>query len=236
MAFKLGKLDPVRLVGVNYLSGYVDSFPTLPETVLPPGVLNWRMFLNDKYGDCTMAAAAHADMAWNMLVNESDPIPSDPEVKKEYFALTGGVDSGLVETTLLAHWKSNGLFGYTIDAYAPVPHTDINAIKQAIAFYGGCYMGVQLPESAQQQFVQDGPSTWSVVPNSPIEGGHAIHAVGYNNLGVQIISWGQVVTCTYEWITKYLDEAYALISKQFVQAGKGPILNLAALTADLEAL
>lgn len=236
MALLLGKLDPVR-PDMGYLAYYAATvLPAPPDSVAPPAVNPWRMFLNDQLGCCVMACAAHLDMAWNLDVKESDAIPTDPELRKEYFALTGGRDSGLPESTTLNHWFRKGLFGYKIGAYAPVPHTDINAIKQSIAFYGGCFLGVQLPASAQQQFVPGGKSIWSVVPGSPIEGGHAIAAVGYDANGIYIISWGQVVLCTYEWIAKYLDESYAALSNQFIQAGKGPLLDLVSLKADIRKL
>jgi hypothetical protein len=235
--FKLGKLDAVPLVGVCHLADYaVEKLPTPPNFISVPAVTNWEMFGNDQYGDCTLAGAAHLDMAWNVEVKERDLIPSEREVVKEYFSMTGGQDTGLNEGQVLTHWHRKGLFSYRIAAFAPVPHNNIEAIKQAIAFYGGCYFGVQLPESAQQQFVPGGVSTWSVVPGSPIEGGHAISGVGYNTQGIQVVTWGQIVTCTYDWLAQYLDEAYAILPKQFVQAGKGPALDLASLQADLAKL
>ena len=94
---------------------------------------------------------------------------------------------------------------------------------------------MQLPDSAQQQFNVGGQSTWSVVNGSPIDGGHCIVGVGFNAEGVQIVTWGQVVTATWAWIAKYVDEAYAIVSNQYVEHGGGPKLDLAALKADLAA-
>jgi hypothetical protein len=232
----LNLLDPAAIGGLRIIATptlvekrdvglqEVVSLQTSTRTFIAEGLASHN---------CTIAGVVHALMAWNLLVNESDAIPTDPEIKTTYFGQTGGGDTGLVETTLLQTWVSDGLFGAKIPAWAPVPHTNVEAIKQSVYFYGACYLGVQLPQSAQQQFVQGGNSTWSVVPGSPIEGGHAILAVGYGPEGLYIVSWGQVVLCTWEWVAKYLDEAYAILSRQFVEAGKGPTLDLAALTADL---
>lgn len=236
---KLGKLDPEPIDGLKFISAYeTEALPPVPDAVPVPVVADWRMCLNDQYGDCTIAGVVHADMTFNVEVDEADPIATDPEIKTEYFGDTGGPDSGLAETFVLNKWRSKGLFknGKKIKAFAPVDHTNVTAIKESIAYYGGCYFGVQLPQSAQQQFVQGGTSIWSVVAGSPIEGGHCIWAVGYDETGIYIISWGQVVLCTYEWIAKYLDEAYAIISNQFIEAGKGPNLDLASLEADLPAI
>jgi hypothetical protein len=177
----------------------------------------------------------NAGRAWNILVNESNPIPTANDVVTEYFSLSGGQDTGLAETQVLQTWQSAGLFGSKIEAFAPVNHTIANTIKSAIAFYGVCYLGVQLPDSAQQQFNPGGQSTWSVVSGAQIDGGHCIVAAGFDDTGIQIITWGQVVTCTEGWIAQYVDEAYAIISAQYVEHGGGPTLNLAALKADLAA-
>lgn len=235
--FKLGKLSPIRLSGVGLISDYeTAALPAPPNFVSVPKVGAWGMLGNDQYGDCTIAGVGHLDLAWNVEVKERDHVPTTAEAETTYFDLTGGVDSGLAETMVLQRWLNHGLFGYKISAYAPTNFSKKDAFKEAIAFYGGVYFGVQLPESAQQQFVQNGQSTWSVVPGSPIVGGHCIDGVGYSNEGIQVITWGQVVTATWDWIANYVDEAYAIISSQFVQAGSGPILDIAALRSDLNAL
>ena len=235
--FKLGKLDPKPLSGVGLISEYeTKALPTPPNFVPVPAVSNWGILGNDQYGDCTIAGAGHLDMAWDIEVNESDPIPNTAETTKEYFNLTGGQDTGLAETDVLNHWLKTGLFGYEISAFAPLAYNTKLSLQQATAFYGSVYFGVQLPQSAQDQFTPGGVSTWSVVPGSPIEGGHCIVGVGYNAAGIQVITWGQVVTATWNWIAQYVEEAYVIIPKQFVQAGKGPILDLASLQADLKAV
>lgn len=246
--FLLGKKDPVVLSGVSFISEYETSAQLfVPSSVSVPAAV-WAMDGNGPdplvtnqgpdfqgVGDCTVVGACNADRTWNLLVNESNPIPSANEVVKEYFSMSGGQDTGLAETALLQHWQTKGLFGYKIAAFAPVDHTNITAIESSIANYGGCYFGVQLPESAQTQLNQGGSSTWSVVPGSPIEGGHCIWACGYDQASklVQIVTWSQVVNVEYAWLAKYLDEAYAIIPQQFVEAGKGPTLDLASLQADL---
>ena len=74
------------------------------------------------------------------------------------------------------------------------------------------------------------------MPGSPIEGGHAIVAVGYNDHFVQCVSWGRVVNVSYPWLSHYLTEVWAVISNEFVEAGRGPSLDLATLRADIAAI
>ncbi len=47
------------------------------------------------------------------------------------------------------------------------------------------------------------------------------------------MSWGQIVEVTYPWWHAYGDESWCVLSHEFVEAGKGPELDLATLRADL---
>lgn len=193
------------------------------------------MFDNDQLGCCTISGVGHAITAWNAEVHESDAIPTDEQIRSTYFGFTGGADTGCVEADVLQTWQRSGLFGHKIAGYAPVDSRNLTLVHQAIAFYGAAYLGVALPESAQEQFHGDG-SVWSVVPGSPIEGGHCIVAVGYNQNAIWCRTWGATVAVTYPWFAKYATETWAIIAPEFVEAGKGPILDLVSLRRDLDAL
>ena len=235
MPYKLGALAPQRPHGLSTLSVYAKGkIPAPPASVTPPSVGPWGMMDNDRLGCCTIAGVGHAIMSWNAEVSQHDHVPNDSEVEKTYFALTGGADSGLVEANVLNHWHRTGLFGHKIAAYAPVEKHDFVGLQQAVAFYGAAYLGVALPSSAQDQFAAG--QDWTVVPGSPIEGGHAIVAVGYNDHFVQCVSWGRVVNVSYPWLSHYLTEVWTVISNEFVEAGRGPSLDLATLRADIAAI
>lgn len=230
--YKLGALPPQRPYGLAQLSVYArGKIPAPPASVAVPAVADWGMLDNDRLGCCTVSGAGHAIMAWNVEVNEHDEIPTDAETESTYFALTGGADSGCVEADVLKTWHNDGLFGHKIAGYAPVNVHDLTGFHQAVAFYGGAYLGVALPTSAQQQFsVRD---EWTVVPGSPIEGGHCVLCVGYDQHSVQVVTWGQVVNVSYPWIQRYTTEVWAIIGPEFVEAGRGPSLDLETLQADL---
>jgi hypothetical protein len=186
---------------------------------------------NDQYGDCTMAGVAHLIAAWDVEVTEDDLVPSSDEVVKEYFSLTGGQDSGLNEANVLQTWHRSGLFGHKIEAYAPVSPSNLVEIQQTIAYYGGAYFGIQCPQSAQEQFQNGQP--WTYVPGSPIEGGHCIDGLGYTPSGLLCATWGGIALVTWQFLAHFLEEVWAIISPEFVAAGKGPLLDLATLEADL---
>lgn len=239
MTLMLGKLAAVRPHGLDTLSAYsAGKLPDPPASVEYGGSFahnGWGMLGNDKVGDCTMAGAAHLVMAFNAEVSEKDVVPSDKQVVDEYFKLSGGQDTGLNEASVLATWHRSGLWGAEkIAGYAPVEVKNLTEIHQAIAFYGGAYLGIACPESAQQQFAEGKP--WTVVPGSPIEGGHCIVAVGYDVTSLHCITWGAEIEVTYPFWERFGDECWAVLSGQYAEAGKGPALDLASLQADLAAI
>lgn len=233
---KLGKRPAVRPYGLRVLTDYMTERPPTPPATSPvPKVATWPMFGNDRIGDCTIAGAAHAIQAWNTEVSQNDPLPDVDEVESQYFEITGGADSGCVEADVLRLWATKGMFdGASIAGYAPIETSSIPMLEAGVAFYGCAYLGIQCPESAQEQFAAGKP--WTVVPGSPIEGGHCILLVGYDTHVGYAVSWGAVVEVTWPFLAAYLDEAWAIIPHEFVEAGHGPSLDLASLRADLGAL
>ena len=230
---------------------FPEGLKTLPEYVTlptPPLAAHWGhavidqldMDGNDQYGDCTIAGAAHALSVWNHEVDETIPVPDEALCVSQYFTLEGSpngvpspsLDNGLNMADVLKTWQSAGLFdGTKISAYAPFKLDDLTSLKQSVAFYGACYIGVNLPESAQEQF----PNPWTLVPGSPIEGGHCILATGYDQHYLYCATWGSIVSVAWDWFTTYTEELWAIIPAAFVDAGKGPLsaADLAVLQADL---
>lgn len=235
MAYKLGRLAATRPYGLSDLATYaVGKLPAPPASVAVPNVA-YPMDGNDQYGDCTMAGVAHLIAAWDAEVAQSDPVPTSTQVVETYFTLTGGADSGLNEANVLATWHRTGLFGAQIAGYAPVRPADIVALHQTIAFYGGAYLGIVCPESAQEQFEAHEP--WTYEPSSPVEGGHCIVALGYTSSAVLCATWGGIAEVTYPFLAHYLEEAWAIIPHQFVEAKGGALgIDLASLQADLAAI
>lgn len=240
--YMLGKHPAVRPHSLKYLSVYVNGkLPSPPTSVNYYNGLSLPMDGNDQYGDCVMAATAHLLAAWNSEVEEEIPVPDSDEVVAEYFTLEYGSpvpdpseDNGLSEADVLASWHTEGLFGSKIAAYAPVYYKDIIAVHQAIALYGGALFGIQVPQSAQEQFEAGQP--WTYEPDSPILGGHAIAPLGYDEKYVYCATWGGIAPVTYPFLSAFLDEMWAIIPQAFVEAKKGPSLDLKSLQADIHQL
>jgi hypothetical protein len=241
---KLGKLPPKHdartLQFANYIDG--DKLPILPAKYdWSSKVKKWGMMKNDTLGDCTCAAAGHLIMEWT-ADNNVPVVPADAAIVKAYSAITGydpktgKNDNGAVETDVLNFWRKSGIAGHKIFAYAGLEPKNHNHVQEAVYLFGGCYIGLSLPLSAQTQKV------WSVPPGGITGqgapgswGGHAVPVVAYNATGITVVTWGALKKMTWGFWDAYCEESYAIISPDFIKAGKTPIgFNLAALQADLK--
>jgi hypothetical protein len=144
-------------------------------------------------------------------------------------------DTGLEISTAFTTWTKTAFNGIKLGAYAPVDYTNLDDVKNAIYLCGSANVGVQLPQSAEDQF----PHTWTYVPGSQILGGHDVLLTGYDSPTKMFwaVTWGALIGVTEEFLSNYLDEAYACVSDQAIKAGKGPTsLKIAALEADIKQL
>lgn len=243
---KLGKLsprvDPRNLKMAKYLS--VDlPFPDQCEFYSKMSA-PWGMMLNDQLGDCTCAAAGHMIEQWTVNAG-TGIIPTDSDILAAYEAITGynpsksNSDQGAVELDVLNYWRNTGIGGHKIGAYVVMNPADINHIKAAVSIFGGAYIGIALPLAAEAQDIwntdtDDGSIAWD--PGG--WGGHAVEVCGYDAYQLTIVTWGQLKRMTWGFWQKYCDEAYAIISPDFLIGGlKTPAgFDMATLTSDLQAV
>jgi hypothetical protein len=202
--------------------------------------------LNDKIGDCTCAAAGHMIEAWTQCATGTEVVPTDDQIESAYEAVSGYVpstgahDDGAVELDVLNYWQSTGIAGRTITAFAALEPKNQEQVRDAVYLFGGCYIGLALPASAQNQ------SVWSVPPGGPVGdgapgswGGHAVPILGYTARDLTVITWGAPLSMTWQFLDAYCDEAYAVLSQDFIDKVKKTNPNgfdFATLENDLHAL
>ncbi len=245
---KLGKKaavhDPRTLMLANYLD--TTALPKPPVSHIYAQNIpaaGWGMMGNDKIGDCTCAAAGHLLMEWTDD-NGALFTPADAQIIAAYSAITGynpatgQNDNGAVETDVLNYWRNTGIAGHQILAYAALEPKNLNHIKLSAFLFGGCYIGLSLPLSAQTQTVWSVPPGGATGKGAPGSwGGHAVPVIGYDEHGLTIVTWGATKQMTWTFWEAYCDEAYALISTDFARTSNAPSgFNLAALEADLKAV
>lgn len=243
---KLGKLapkhDPRTLKLVNYL--FLPSFPESYQWSLKASS-NWGMMKNDRIGCCTCAAAGHMIQDWTANCGNEVTI-SDNDVivaysgNSGYNPKTGENDNGAVEMDVLKYWRKIGIGNHFIEAFVSVNLRNLNHVKAAIYLFGGIYVGIALPITAQNQDIWNvayGPDANGddTVPGS--WGGHAVTIIDYDKYGLTCITWGAKKRMTWDFFSKYCDEAYAIISPDFFVDGKAPHgFNIDELRKDLAAL
>lgn len=229
---KYGRLAARRPVGLRDLTAYAGGpLPSAPPQVTPPSVADWGMYGNDQFGDCTAAGVVHLRMANAAEHAETETFPTEQEVVAEYFALSGGQDTGLVEADVLQTWQTTGLWGNKIVGYAPVDHRNQAELRSVVAAFGASYLGVAMPAPAQGQFAAGQP--WDLTSTSAdrqIEGGHCIVLAGYDDCFGYVVTWGALQRATWRWLATYLEEAWAVLSSEDDR------VDDAALRADLAAL
>lgn len=225
----LGKLPPRRDPRTLMLAKYTAALPPAPAAI------DWTRKLtaigsmgNDALGDCTCAAIGHLIQAWT-AANGGQVILPDTAIVGLYEKACGydpadpASDQGGVELDVLAYWRKNGVAGHGLDAYAAVSRRDHGDVRDAVWLFGGAYIGVALPLSAQSQniwtVVGDGRSGNSA-PGS--WGGHAIPVIAYDDTFLSFVSWGQVMRMTWAFWDAYCDEAYACISRDWAVAAGAP--------------
>lgn len=204
----------------------------------------WGEMLNTRVGDCTCAAVGHAIQVWTAN-NGPEVTISDQNILSLYSNVsgydpnTGANDNGAVIQTVLNYVRHNGLDGHRIGAYVFVDPTSQEEVQQASFLFGGLYLGVNLPRSAQSQQV------WSVPKHLHINlpqwrpngwGGHAIFNPDFDQVGLTCITWGEKKKMTWDWFKVYCTECYAIISPDWV-TGATPAPNgfdFEALNNDLQ--
>jgi hypothetical protein len=149
-------------------------------------------------------------------------------------------DRGADMLSVLGAWRKTGIGGRRILAFAEVDAGNEDEVKTALWLFSGLYVGVNLPQSAIDQFQAGEP--WEVVyEDGGIAGGHCVPAVAYDSVGVTFVSWGRTVQAGWAWWQSYVmgQEVYACIASDDLRLGKRALPNgfdLAQLRADLARL
>jgi hypothetical protein len=232
---KLGKkarrYDRRTLRLARYFTAALPAPP--PAVTNSQGLTDWGMMLNDTLGDCTIAGVGHAIQVWTLAQGNEVTVP-DPTVLQYYEQWDGynpndpNSDQGGVELDVLNDWRQQGFASQPLLAFADPDPQDSLHVQQAIYLFGGLYIGLQLPISAQTQDVWDVDTSPNGQPGS--WGGHCVFVPDYDADTLTCITWGQLKKMTWGFWGTYCDEAHALLSPNW-QPPAG--FDMATLQADL---
>ena len=215
------RVDPRTLKMVDYVSKLAPA-PLVYDVPSALGsTYNFGMMGNDKLGDCTIAGKGHTIQMWTfrakgaMVTLPDSAIILDYE-KFGYNPVDPNTDQGAVELDVLNDWVKNPLAGHALKAFVSIHPHSAQQTMDAIYYFGASYIGLALPLFAQNEDV------WSVprilgsngVPGS--WGGHCVTLVAHNKIGPICITWGKLKQMTWNFYFKYCDEAYALLSTDWL--------------------
>lgn len=241
---KLGKLAPHFDSRTFKLAKYMPAI-TPPATVnWGAKVPSWPMYDNDTLGDCVCAAAGHLVQEWTADASAEVTLPV-AAVLTMYQQVGGYVpgdpstDNGCDMLTACKWLRNTGIGGHEIEGFGTVNPKNALQVKSTVFALGALYLGVALPLTAQDQ------KAWSVVPDDGSGssapgswGGHCVPIVAYSPSGLTCITWGAPLVMTWQFLATYADEAYGLLSPDWIaKSGMAPSnFNLSQLEADLAQL
>jgi len=236
---KLGKLVAKHDPRTLKLGKYLQLLTPKPAVDWTKAIADWGMMLNDNLGCCTIAAMGHAMQVWTANSWSSEFTVPDSAILQKYEMWAGynpadpSTDQGAVELDVLNKWRQSppGFWGQKLLAYAEPDPANINHVKLATELFGGVYIGLSLPISAQTQAVWDVADGPNGEPGS--WGGHAVFVPAYDATGLTCITWGQLKKMTWAFWAKYCDESHALLGADWVNQKSPEGFDLATLQADL---
>lgn len=206
----------------------VDRYSAVPA-------LSWGMDGNDEWGCCTCADGDHEDKSALVAASNPEVGSTTAEVLAIYSAVTGfdpnagppgqnPTDNGAEMHAVRDFWQKAGftLGGqvHKILMFAELDVHNVSLVQWALDQCGAVGVGVNLPNSAMQQF--DIGQPWDVVANDGgIDGGHAVALVGYDAVGPVFVTWGAVQRATWAWWNAYVEEAWLSLTADFVNAHSG---------------
>lgn len=237
------KTDSRTLKLGKYLKDNLPAPPAAKDWT--KSIEDWGMMLNHIHGDCTIAAAAHAIQVWSVNTKgEKGEIKLADERILHYYEKWDGfnpsdpkTDAGGVELDVLNSWQKSDFDNHQLIAYADPEFNNLEEIRQSITLFGGVYIGLSLPKTAVKQEV------WDVVPNGGGDakpgswGGHAVFVPKYDEHTFTCITWGKLKSMTNAFWKEYVDEAHALLSRDWLEERGSPSgFHLSELKADLAAI
>jgi hypothetical protein len=266
---KLGRRHPVaRGLQLSFKRYLVRrALPTPPTTVdySRPALseLN-KVYLNDKLGDCVIAAGYHmvavetgngagapfavsdaqliADYSAIGGYDPNAPLVPDPKHPGEKINPT---DQGCDEVTALNFWCEKG-FANGTNAVAWIAVDASNKVELSLALYlfENLFFGLDLPDAWLNPSPSSPGFTWDVAGPPVPENGHAVVGVGYASAGVQFDTWGMLGTMTWAAIAKYCSPSndggvYAMLTPDQLLTAQTKAPNgvdWSALIDDLDAL
>jgi len=248
MDLKLGKKEYKSSEKDFKYSKYVNlvKLPTYPNVFGHNAMFkDWGMLGNDIVGDCVFAGADHETMIWTTEGKKPASFTNACALS-DYSKVTGYVsgdpstDNGTDVREALTYRRKTGIKDskgkrHKIGAFLLLDQKNLNHILTATYLFSAVGIGLRFPDSAMEQFDQNKP--WTVVKGPEPKEGHYVPIVGYDGKYIYCVTWGKTQAMSIDFFLKYCDEAWAILSEEFLVNGKSPEgFDLNQLKQDLSLL
>lgn len=189
-------------------------------------------------GDCAWAGPAHEEMESAHNAGRTVPKFTCANILDQYAAYLGlkdhtqlneNNDGGSNVHDVLTHRQQVGLKdvdgnAYKIGPFVQLETGNLDQYWEALYLFENVGIGIQFPESADEQFGNG--QAWSVVPGAQIVGGHYIPLVGHPAKNTwTCVTWAKRQPMTQQFVTKYVDEAWAYIDPERYNSVTGETLE-----------
>lgn len=216
----------------------------IPTSDWATGVPEWPMYANDRIGSCVPAAAGHIIESLTQYGQGAAVEVTEADVVSAYSAVGGytpsnpASDQGLIVQDFLGWWRTTGMAGHRIAAFASLDAHDPALLGTALHEVGSLQIGINFPHFAWAQLNQGLP--WNDVPGpQATDGGHCVNVVGRTAAGNWVcVTWGRLQLISSSFWARWVDEAWAVLSPEWIStAGGTPSgLDVAGLGAQWSAL
>jgi hypothetical protein len=212
----------------------------LPMLIQPPPAIDHASRLsnigqmgNDKYGDCTVAAAGHMIQSWTTYAERGTLTIPDSDILSAYFTVSPN-DQGAYMLDVLNLWRKTGIGNEKVEAFVETATADLMQARLAIQCFGSLYIGMSLPDTNTFGPWNVADPTWKPNPYN----GHAVCLLAYRDdiQMFKVATWGSIWDMSYGWFKKYVDESYAVLDdiSIIIATGKTPEgFDMVALQNDL---
>lgn len=251
---KLGRIRPAHRAKLAFRSYCADpsKLPPAPaacDYTTKAAACLALVYMNDSLGDCVIAGGYHELGLWTGNATGSPFLATDAQIVADYGAIGGynpsdpSTDQGCDEQTALTYWMSHGYAdGSKLGAFVGVDATNPDEVRSCVLCFETVFLGIELPDAWISPFPSSSGFVWDVAGDPDPSNGHCVVVVGYNDVGVQIATWGMIGTITWAALAKYCSstsggEIYALLSPDEVSGDEAPNgFDSEALQADIDAL
>lgn len=237
---KLGRLAPHPATlskRVSLAAVFGSNLPT------PSASRDWNegetsrpVFANDRVGDCTCATIANALKTVMKVVYGSDVPVSDSDVLSLYekfgydpsktdIAGNNPTDQGAVFENVVQYLLKNGFLNHHFLGAVSVSPKNPEDVKRVIDWFGISGIGIGLPKAWQGRKIWSLDGYNRLDPNwSPWSwGGHETEASKYDENGIYVWTWGELVLIPWDAVAAYVDEVDGLLMASWIKKGVSPV-------------